>query len=80
MKHKPDRAKLAPPTNVRKAGSDRLMSVGDVADFLRVGRSMIYTLPIPIVRIGRRRLYHRADVLEFAAARRIAPTLPGDAL
>lgn len=50
-----------------------LMSVIDVARFLGVGRSTVYALPIPIVRIGRRRLYQREDVAAFATSRRCVP-------
>lgn len=50
-----------------------LMSVMDVARFLGVGRSTVYVLQIPVVRIGRRRLYQREDVAAFATSRRCVP-------
>ena len=59
----------------RKASADGLMSVTDVAEYLRIGRSTVYTLPIPVVRIRRRRLYRREDVVAYATSRRF-PALP----
>ena len=59
----------------RKPSADGLMSVAEVADYLNVGRSTVYTLTIPVVRIGRRRLYRRQDVDAFAVSRRF-PSLP----
>jgi excisionase family DNA binding protein len=53
--------------------ADGLLTVGQAADFLRVGRSTIYALlaagEIPHVKIGRATRLPRAAVVAFAAAR-----------
>ena len=60
--------------------ADGLLTVADVAARIRIGKSTVYTLDIPVVYIGRTRRYRAVNVDAFVAARRVPrgdkPTAP----
>ncbi len=45
------------------------LSVKEAADFLRMSDKWLYQSDIPFVRLGRRRLYLRASLIEYATQR-----------
>ena len=45
------------------------LSVREAADFLRMSDKWLYQSDIPFVRLGRRRLYLRASLMEYATQR-----------
>jgi hypothetical protein len=52
---------------------DRLMTAGEVADYLRVPRKKVYSLPIPRVELSARRIrWLENDVLAFTRRQRTA--------
>jgi excisionase family DNA binding protein len=48
---------------------DGLLSVKEAAHLLRMSDKWLYQSDIPFVRMGRRRLYFRASLLEYARQR-----------
>jgi excisionase family DNA binding protein len=53
----------------RTSSVDGLLSVKEAADLLRMSDKWLYQSDIPFVRMGRRRLYFRASLLEYARQR-----------
>jgi excisionase family DNA binding protein len=53
----------------RTSSADGLLSVKEAADLLRMSDKWLYQSDIPFVRMGRRRLYFRANLLEYARQR-----------
>ena len=58
------------------ADPDSLLSVQEAADFLGMSPAWLYSSDVPFVRIGRRRLYRRADLVRYAE-QRLCPMLGG---
>ncbi len=52
-----------------RSNDDELLSVKEASAFLRMSAKWLYQSCIPFVRIGRRRLYFRADLLDYAKQR-----------
>ena len=53
----------------KTTSADGLLSVKEAADLLRMSDKWLYQSDIPFVRMGRRRLYFRASLLEYARQR-----------
>jgi hypothetical protein len=53
----------------KTSSPDGLLSVKEAADLLRMSGKWLYQSDIPFVRMGRRRLYFRASLLEYARQR-----------
>ena len=49
--------------------ADGLLSVKEASDLLRMSDKWLYQSDIPFVRMGRRRLYFRSSLLEYARQR-----------
>ncbi len=49
--------------------ADGLLSVKEASDLLRMSDKWLYQSDIPFVRMGRRRLYFRAILLDYARQR-----------
>lgn len=48
---------------------DLILSVKEAADLLRMSDKWLYQSDIPFIRLGRRRLYLRGDLVEYAMQR-----------
>jgi excisionase family DNA binding protein len=53
----------------KTSSADALLSVKEAADLLRMSDKWLYQSDIPFVRMGRRRLYFRTSLLEYARQR-----------
>jgi helix-turn-helix protein len=53
----------------KTSSADGLLSVKEASDLLRMSDKWLYQSDIPFVRMGRRRLYFRAILLEYARQR-----------